>query len=68
MWIFPLKTFLVDQKPDYPRAKYIIEQSRVNYGHGKNPDTTIPPDDRALPPADDEPSYEDEPPNPSKVF
>ena len=31
--VFPLKTWLADQHPDPVRAKYVIEQSRINYGH-----------------------------------
>jgi hypothetical protein len=31
--VFPLKTWLADQHPDPVRAKFVIEQSRINYGH-----------------------------------
>ena len=71
--IFPLKTFLVDQKPDRKRTEFIIAKSRFNYGLNgtkKKPDTDIRLDYRELPPHDpDKPTDEDEePPDPSQVF
>ena len=30
--VFPLRTYLADQRPDFIRAKEVIERSRQNYG------------------------------------
>ena len=61
---FFMQTRLFDIPPDYPRAKYIIEQLRLNYGDG--PPGYEPPGQEPPPPR--RPILPDKPLDPSEVF
>jgi hypothetical protein len=63
--VFPLHTYLADKKPDYIRAKEVIERSRLNYGMGDgagNDDKPDKPDDDVRPDDDDDDI------DPSRIF